>query len=946
MDYRSTLNLPQTDFPMKANLARREPEMLKKWAEEGLYENLCRATAHRPLYVLHDGPPYANGHLHMGHALNKILKDIILKSKRMSGYHCPYVPGWDCHGLPIELNVDKELGEQKAAIGKLEFREKCRRYADQWIAVQSEEFQRLGVLGHWQQPYLTIDYRYEAAIAREFNNFLLNGLVSRSRKPVHWCASCRTALAEAEVEYADQTSPSIYVKFPLQPAAAKALAEKHPNLSPDLFPNLFLVIWTTTPWTLPANVAVALHPDFTYAAVEVNGETLIMAEELVEQVAAACGLGEYRVVTTLAAADLLGHSCLHPFMGRDSRIIAADYVTLEAGTGCVHTAPGHGREDYLSGLKHDLPVLSPVDDRGHFTAEGGPYAGMFILKGNKQIIADLQQSGALLGEQKISHSYPHCWRCKKPVIFRATEQWFIGMDIPAGIAGEQTTLREKALKAINNADWIPRWGRERIHGMVAGRPDWCLSRQRAWGVPITAVWCQDCGRVLNDEKIAARITDFFTQEGADAWFARPLTDFIGPEARCTCGSTNLTKEEDILDVWFDSGVSYAAVLEQRRELQSPADLYLEGSDQHRGWFQSALLAAVGTRGTAPYKAVLTHGFVVDGKGKKMSKSIGNVIAPGQIIEKHGAEILRLWAASEDYRDDIRISDNILKQLADAYRKIRNTVRFLLGNLHDFDPTAPGAPPEAEMDELDRWILARFEQLKEKTRTGYDSFEFHQVYHGLYNFCTVSLSALYLDIVKDRLYTMPADHPQRRAAQAVMYEICDGLLRLLAPILSFLAAEAWEYLPVDQEREASVFLASFPEARPQRLADQELLAKWDKILALRSEFTRALEIARRDKVIGHSLDAEVVVAAQGQWAEFIAANWDTLQLVTIVSAMRREEALPAGAENIYHGEEIADLQVLVRPAPGEKCERCWMRAESVGDNTNHPGICYRCSEAIG
>ncbi|MDF1614673.1 isoleucine--tRNA ligase [Desulfurivibrio dismutans] len=995
MDYRSTLNLPQTDFPMKANLARREPEMLKKWAEEGLYENLCRATADRPLYVLHDGPPYANGHLHMGHALNKILKDIILKSKRMSGYHCPYVPGWDCHGLPIELNVDKELGEQKAEIDKLDFREKCRRYADKWIAVQSAEFQRLGVLGDWQQPYLTIDYRYEAAIAREFNNFLLNGLVSRSRKPVHWCASCRTALAEAEVEYADQTSPSIYVKFPLQPAAATALAERYPELlatqdeldrgqisnlssganqdgkgssvpqvaasgpaprtpvrKPDRspqdagLPNLFLVIWTTTPWTLPANVAVALHPDFTYAAVEVNGEILIMAEELVEQVATTCELTDLRVLTTLAAADLLGQSCLHPFMGRDSLIIGADYVTLETGTGCVHTAPGHGREDYLSGLKHDLPVLSPVDDKGHFTAEGGPYAGMFILKGNKQIIADLRQSGALLGEQKISHSYPHCWRCKKPVIFRATEQWFIGMDIPANIAGEQTTLREKALSAINGADWIPRWGRERIHGMVAGRPDWCLSRQRAWGVPITAVWCRDCGKVLNDEKIAAKITEFFTKEGADAWFARPLADFIGPDARCACGSTNLTKEEDILDVWFDSGVSYAAVLEQRDELQSPADLYLEGSDQHRGWFQSALLAAVGTRGAAPYKAVLTHGFVVDGKGKKMSKSIGNVIAPSQIIDQHGAEILRLWTASEDYRDDIRISDNILKQLADAYRKIRNTVRFLLGNLHDFDPAAPGSPPEAEMDELDRWILARFERLKEKTVTGYEKFEFHQVYHGLYNFCTVSLSALYLDIVKDRLYTMPADHPQRRAAQAVMYEIADGLLRLMAPILSFLAAEAWEYLPADERRETSVFLAAFPAARPQRLADQELLTKWDKILTLRSELTRALEIARRDKVIGHSLDAEVVVAADGQWAEFVNANWDTLQLVTIVSVMRREETLPAEAANIFHSEEIPGLQVLVRPAPGDKCQRCWMRVESVGEDQEHPAICHRCRGAIG
>ena len=974
MDYRSTLNLPQTDFPMKANLAQREPELLKKWEDEKLYEAMEQAAADRPLYILHDGPPYANGHLHMGHALNKILKDIILKSKRMAGYRAPFVPGWDCHGLPIELNVDKELGEKKAQVGKLEFRESCRRYAAKWVATQQEEFQRLGVLGDWKNSYLTIDFQYEAAIAREFNNFLLSGLVSRSRKPVHWCASCSTALAEAEVEYADHASPSIYVKFPLAKNDVALLLEQFPalalvegnvaanvaanvvaNIANNLVgndgapspnpesPAIYLVIWTTTPWTLPANVAVALHPDFEYAAVELNGEILIMAAELVDQVMAECALEGYRVVATLPASALLNRSCRHPFLDRDSLVIAADYVTTESGSGCVHTAPGHGREDYLSGLKYQLPVLSPVDDRGHFTAEAGPYAGAFIMKGNKLIIADLQQSGALLGEKKISHSYPHCWRCKKPVIFRATEQWFIGMDIPGKIpgAGAGQTLRARALEVVDQVEWIPRWGRERIQGMVAGRPDWCLSRQRAWGVPITAVWCKDCGRILNDENIAAKITAYFEQEGADAWFSRELVDFIGPDARCACGSRDFVKEEDILDVWFDSGVSYAAVLEQRPQLQSPADLYLEGSDQHRGWFQSALLAAVGTRGSAPYKAVLTHGFVVDGKGKKMSKSIGNVIAPEEIIKQHGAEILRLWTASEDYRDDIRISDNILKQLADAYRKIRNTIRFLLGNLHDFDPAAPRTIPEAEMDELDRWILARFEQLKEKTLAGYEKFEFHQVYHGLYNFCTLSLSALYLDIVKDRLYTMPTDHPQRRAAQAVMYEICDGLLRLMAPVLSFLAAEAWEHLPAT-DRPQTVFLAQFPAGNPQRVSDGELLAKWDKLLLVRSELTRALESARRDKVIGHSLDAEVVVAAEGEWGSFIDANWDLLQLVTIVSAMKREQSLEG---EVYQGGEIPGLRVQVRPAAGEKCQRCWMRAESVGEDDQHPGICKRCLEAI-
>ncbi|MFU8818183.1 MAG: isoleucine--tRNA ligase [Desulfurivibrio sp.] len=947
MDYRSTLNLPQTDFKMKANLAQREPEMLKRWEEAGLYQTIQQASAGRPLYILHDGPPYANGHLHMGHALNKILKDIILKSKRMAGFHCPYVPGWDCHGLPIELNVDKELGSKKAEIDKLAFREACRRYADQWVEIQREEFKRLGVQADWQQPYLTIDYRYEAAIAREFNKFLLNGTISRSRKPVHWCASCNTALAEAEVEYADHTSPSIYVKFPLANEAAAFLLGKYPDLAnlpgkrgatpqDATLPRVYLVIWTTTPWTLPANVAVALHPDLDYAAIELDGEVLIMAAELVEQVAAECAFSDHRLLGRFPAAALLGQSCRHPLLERDSLIIAADYVTLESGSGCVHTAPGHGREDYLSGLKHGLPVLSPVDDRGHFTEEAGPYAGMFIIKGNKQIIADLQERGALLGERKISHSYPHCWRCKKPVIFRATEQWFIGMD--------QTTpsLREKALAAINEVEWIPRWGRERIQGMVAGRPDWCLSRQRAWGVPLTAVWCKACGKVLNDEKIAATISEIFSREGADAWFARPLADFIGPEARCACGSTELVKEEDILDVWFDSGVSYAAVLEERAELQSPADLYLEGSDQHRGWFQSALLAAVGTRGVAPYKAVLTHGFVVDGQGKKMSKSIGNVIAPSEIIKQHGAEILRLWAASEDYRDDIRISGNILTQLADAYRKIRNTIRFMLGNLYDFEPGLQ-VRPEAEMVELDRWILARFEQLRERTLENYQKFEFHQLYHGLYNFCTVSLSALYLDIVKDRLYTMPADDPRRRDAQAVLYRISDGLLRLMTPILSFLAAEAWEHLPADPRRESSVFLASFPAARPERVADHGLLARWEKILQVRSELTRALEIARRDKVIGHSLDAEVRLTATGEWGEFIAANWQTLQEVTMVSVMTLAGDPAADA---YQGEEIGGLQITVRPATREKCERCWNRAPGVGDHPDHPTICDRCAWAVG
>ena len=927
MDYRATLNLPQTDFKMKANLSQREPEFLKAWEEGNLYARVQAKTAGRPLYILHDGPPYANGHIHMGHALNKILKDIILKSKRMSGFHCPYVPGWDCHGLPIELNVDKELGPKKREIGKIAFRSACRNYAGKWIKKQKEEFKRLGVLGDWEHPYLTIDYKYEAAIAREFNRFLLSGAVTRSKKPVHWCSSCQTALAEAEVEYADHTSPSIYVKFQV----ADDLGAEIPELAGA---KVFAVIWTTTPWTLPANLAVAFHPDFTYAAVQVGAECLILAEGLVEQALAAWGVSDYRIVATFSARLLEGKKCRHPFLERDSLMVLADYVTLDTGTGCVHTAPGHGREDYLTGIRYNLPVLSPVESDGRFSAEAGPYAGLFILEANKLINEDLARQGSLLKEAKLSHSYPHCWRCKKPVIFRATEQWFISM--------EANNLREKALAAVKQVSWIPKWGMERIHGMVENRPDWCLSRQRAWGVPLTVAYCKQCGEVINDEKVMERISELFSKEGADAWFSHELADFIGPEARCgKCGGAEFVKEEDILDVWFDSGVSYAAVLEERDELAAPADLYLEGSDQHRGWFQSSLLASVGTRAIPPYKGVLTHGFVVDGQGKKMSKSIGNVIAPEEIIKKYGAEILRLWVASEDYRDDIKISDAILGQLADAYRKIRNTVRFILGNLYDFDP-ASDRVEDAEMDELDRWALYQFELLKARVLKAYEGFEFHPVFHGLANFCTVSMSALYLDVLKDRLYTLPAKSKERRAAQSALYEIVDGLVRLMAPVLTFMAAEAWEYLPGKGQREENVFVALFPEVKEERTRDKNLAEKWDRVLKVRSELTRALELARRDKVIGHSLEAEVMVAASGELKEFLAANWETLSAVAIVSGLELVDTLPAEG---FVSAELPALSVLVRPARGEKCERCWLRSESVGHESDHPTLCSRCATVV-
>jgi isoleucyl-tRNA synthetase len=940
MDYRVTLNLPQTSFKMKANLSQKEPEFLKLWEKEDLYGQVQAETKNKPLYILHDGPPYANGHIHLGTAFNKVLKDIILKSKRMAGFHCPYVPGWDCHGLPIEHNVDKELGSKKKEIPVLSIRAACRKYAEKWIKIQRNEFKRLGVLGDWDNPYLTINYGYEASIAREFNRFLLSDGVVRSKKPVYWCSSCRTALAEAEVEYHDHGSPSIYVKFPL----LDDLGEIVPGLAADKRGGrkVYALIWTTTPWTLPANQAVAFHPDYTYGAVAVGDEIWIMAEDLIEQAFSEfsedTAATEHEILATFSAREIEGMKCKHPFMERESLIILANYVTLDTGTGIVHTAPGHGREDYMSGLQYNLPVFSPVDASGTFTDEAGPYEGMYIYDANSRINGDLKEKGLLVKETAISHSYPHCWRCKKPVIFRATKQWFIAMD--------KNNLREKALQEIKKVAWTPRWGMERIFGMVEVRPDWCLSRQRTWGVPLTVLTCEGCGVVLKDEAVADKIVSIFAEEGADAWFKYEASHFTGDNCSCKeCGGTTFLKETDILDVWFDSGVSYAAVLEEREELQAPADLYLEGSDQHRGWFQSSLLASVGTRGIPPYKGVLTHGFVVDGQGKKMSKSVGNVIAPEEIIKKYGAEILRLWVSSEDYRDDIKISDEILKQLSDAYRKIRNTMRFFLGNLYDFDPSADRIAYK-DMEEIDRWALHQFELLKRKATKAYADFEFHIVFHGLHQFCGVTMSALYLDIIKDRLYTAIPGSLERKAAQTVLYDILSGLLCVMAPVMNFTAAEAWEHLPQAsdgrQRKAHEVFLQEFPKENEEAV-DPELDKKWKRLLEVRSEITKALEGARRDKVIGHPLEAKVMVKATGSLAEFLADKWDTLQMISIVSELSQSDALEG---DIFTSEELPELEVSVLPASGEKCERCWLRSETVGDDDGHPELCSRCTTVVG
>ncbi|MDD5758077.1 MAG: isoleucine--tRNA ligase [Desulfobulbaceae bacterium] len=924
MDYRSTLNLPDTKFKMKASLAQREPEFLQKWEEQDLYAKVQSATQGRPMYILHDGPPYANGHIHIGHALNKILKDIILRSKRMAGFHCPFVPGWDCHGLPIEHNVDKELGGKKREIDKLTFRGACRQYASKWVKTQADEFKRLGVLGDWHHPYLTIDYSYEAATAREFNRFLTSGAVVRSKKPVHWCSSCSTALAEAEVDYADHTSYSVYVKFPL----LEDLTEIASSLEGQ---KISVVIWTTTPWTLPANLAVAMHPNFIYAAIKVNDEVLIMAEELASKVLADFGLnGE--VLTTFSASVLEGKKCRHPFIDRDSLLVLADYVTLDTGTGCVHTAPGHGREDYLTGLRYGLEILAPVDSHGVFTEEAGVYAGLTINEANPLICENLNQAGLMLGQGKVSHSYPHCWRCKKPVIFRATEQWFISM--------EENGLRDKALSAIGQVTWTPRWGLDRIYGMVASRPDWCLSRQRAWGVPITAILCAKCGAVHNTEAINSRIDSLFRQEGADAWYSRELSAFLGDETVCRkCGASEFSKEEDILDVWFDSGTSHAAVLEEREELSSPADLYLEGSDQHRGWFQSSLLASTGTRGVAPYRGVLTHGFVVDERGRKMSKSVGNVVAPEKIIKQNGAEILRLWVAAEDYRDDIKISDKILSHISDAYRKIRNTIRYLLSNLNDFDPATDRVDYKA-LCEIDQWALSQLEGLRAKIINAYDTFEFHIIFQSLQNFCAVTMSAFYLDIQKDRLYTAAPKSLERRAAQTVFYDLVEGILRLMAPVLSFTAAEAWEHLPADTKRETDVAIAAFPAAHPEH-RQPELDKKWERLISIRRELTRALELARTAKIIGHSLEAQVTLAVTGELADFLHNNWTTMKNISIVSELLLADSLTG---DVFIS-DLPGLSVSVTAAPGEKCERCWTRSITVGNDTKHPTACGRCVDVL-
>jgi isoleucyl-tRNA synthetase len=939
MEYKETLNLPKTDFPMRANLPQNEPRQVERWERERTYFQVLDANQDSQKFVLHDGPPYANGNIHIGHALNKILKDMIVKYKAITAHAAPYIPGWDCHGLPIELQVEKNLGRaKKLAMSKAEIRRLCKEYAEKYISIQRDEFKRLGVLGDWEKPYRTMEPQYEAQEVRELGKFVASGALYRQKKPVYWCASCVTALAEAEVEYEDHTSASIYVKFPV----------KDPK---GLFPidptqGTYFVIWTTTPWTLPANQAIAVHPKFMYQHVKTPKGELIINQELIPDVMNALGLErkDYQITPgALPGADLEGIVCRHPWIDRESKIVLGEYITQDQGTGCVHIAPGHGQEDYEIGMRYGLPVMAPVDPEGKFTSEAGDLQGESVFKADPRIVQKLIDHGALLKEDKLTHSYPHCWRCKKPVIFRATEQWFVSM--------EKNDLRNQALKAIDEVKWIPPWGKDRIRGMLEARPDWCISRQRSWGVPIPAVYCKKCNQAILTREICDHVAGIFAKEGSDAWFTRPVDELVPADLKCPeCGGHNFSREEDILDVWFDSGVSHAAVVEIDPRLGGRADLYLEGSDQHRGWFHTALLTSLATRGRAPYESVLTHGFALDGKGRKMSKSLGNVIAPQEIIKKFGAEILRLWVSAEDYREDVRISDEILNRLVEAYRRLRNTARFLISNLSDFDP-ATDAIAAPDLDEMDRWILQRTQNVLSRCRDAYERYEFHAVYHTLNNFCSVDLSAQYLDIVKDRLYCEGTKSKKRHAAQTTLYRILDILVHLMAPILSFTAEEIWTYMPDRKRRPASVFLSHFPEPETS-LADDKLAEKWDRIFRERAEVLKALEQARVAGIIGHSLDAKVVFGSndggpRSALREIYQADPNRLRDVLIVSQANVSSAADTASKDdacSYHG-DLLNCLVTVSKADGAKCERCWKYDLEVGKDPNHPTICGRCAVVL-
>ncbi|CEH32078.1 isoleucine--tRNA ligase [Aneurinibacillus migulanus] len=917
MDYSKTLKLPKTDFPMRGGLPTREPEMQARWEENNIYKKVQARTNGRPKFILHDGPPYANGDIHIGHALNKVLKDFIVRSKSMSGFDAPYVPGWDTHGLPIEHAIIKNEKIDRHKVGVVEFRERCADYAYKYVDKQRDQFKRLGVRGDWDNPYITLKPEYEARQVKIFGEMAKKGYIYKGLKAVYWSPSSETALAEAEIEYKDKRSASIYVAFPVIEGNGK------------LTEGDKVVIWTTTPWTIPANLAIAIHPELEYSLIKTEGEKFLIASGLLENVAQTIGWETYEVVAEYKGAELEGVVCRHPLYDRTSPVLPGEHVTLDAGTGCVHTAPGHGEDDFYLGQKYGLDVLCPVDGRGIMTKEAPGFEGVFYDDANKLITEKLKEAGALLHMNFITHSYPHDWRSKQPIIFRATEQWFASID----------GFRQEMLAAIKDVKWMPHWGEQRLHNMIADRGDWCISRQRVWGVPIPIFYCLDCNEALINDDTINHVSDLFRREGSSVWFAKETKELLPEGMVCQhCGGKHFRKETDIMDVWFDSGSSHEAVLREREDLAWPADLYLEGSDQYRGWFNSSLSTAVAVYGRAPYKAVLSHGFTLDGEGRKMSKSLGNVIVPKKIMDQLGADILRLWVASVDYQSDVRISDAILKQIAEAYRKIRNTFRFLLGNLEGFDPKADRLPYE-QLDELDRYMVLKNQKMIQKVRTAYEEYQFHTVYNTIHNFCSLELSSFYLDISKDRLYADAEKSLRRRSAQTVMYDILLDLVRLVAPIIPHTADEVWNYIPgTDVE---SVQLTDMPEADAKQL-DEALEAKWDRLVEIRDEVNKALEEARREKIIGQSLSASVAIYPGEEAEKALKEAEERLKELFIASHVM---LYPSSEKSPEDAVQLEGLAVVVKPAEGEKCERCWIITPEVGSDADHPTLCSRCATVV-
>lgn len=923
MDYNKTLNLPVTEFPMRGNLPQREPGIQKEWEDKATYKRIQEASRNRGAqpFIFHDGPPYANGHIHIGHALNKILKDMIVRYKTMEGYHVPYIHGWDTHGLPIEQAVIKDQKLNRHLMDIPSFRKSCEEYALKFKSIQEAEFKRLGVWGNWEDSYVTLMPKYEAAQIGVFGVMAKKGYIYKGLKPVYWCSSCETALAEAEIEYADKKSYSIYVKFAVSDGK---------GVLPD---GTHIVVWTTTPWTLPGNVAICLHPDFEYAVARVGDERWVAATALLPGLMAAAGIeaGGWSIESTLRGSEMERVVCRHPFVDRESLVILGDHVTLDTGTGCVHTAPGHGLEDYQVGLKYDMPIISPVTGRGTFTEDAGKYSGLRVTDADQLIVDDLKESGHLLSSGSLSHQYPHCWRCKHPVFFRATEQWFASVD----------GFRSEALEAIKGVKWIPSWGEERIHNMVADRNDWCISRQRVWGVPIPVFYCTACGQHMMTDASIGAVQELFSREGSGAWWTHDASDILPAGTVCAaCGASDFRKESDIMDVWFDSGSSHTAVLQQWPELHFPADLYLEGSDQHRGWFQSSLLTSIATKGVAPYKAVLTHGYTVDGEGKKMSKSVGNVVAPEQVIKEYGADILRLWVASSDYKADVRVSGAIVKQMSEVYRRIRNTYRFLLGNLGDFNPSTDRVA-YADLSELDRWALLQMERTLRRVTKAYNEYEFHTIYHAVHNFCAVDMSSMYLDIIKDRLYTSAPGSTGRRGAQTVLHEVLMALVKMMAPILVHTAEEVWAYLPESAKDVESIHMTMWPSFHDEYL-DEALEKRWSLILGVRRDVSKALEIARASKEIGSSLEASVLLAPGAGYDEAVAYFRDDLENLFIVSSVG--VVTPPELARAWVGEESGTL-VRVGKASGTKCERCWIYTDEIGESKDHPSLCPRCESVV-